>query len=162
MLRPNDPPLPFPWSSQLEGEVRELRCHYGSALYRVIHRRSGNPFMLQRRARGSGERCTELNAPNRLEAEGGACQDGFMLVVVEACFEVDWTRPAWIEDELVRRGARDAHIAENGAVSIVVEARSRAEASDLARDLLERVGATKVEIAGQQARVRTREAARLL
>jgi hypothetical protein len=27
MLRPNDPPLPFPWSSQLEGELRELRCH---------------------------------------------------------------------------------------------------------------------------------------
>ena len=23
MLRPNDPPLPFPWSSQLEGELRE-------------------------------------------------------------------------------------------------------------------------------------------
>ena len=35
-LRPNDPPLPFPWSSQLEGELRELRCHYGSELYRVI------------------------------------------------------------------------------------------------------------------------------
>lgn len=29
MLRPTDPPLPFPWSSQLEGELRELRCHYG-------------------------------------------------------------------------------------------------------------------------------------
>jgi hypothetical protein len=24
MLRPNDPPLSFPWSSQLEGEFREL------------------------------------------------------------------------------------------------------------------------------------------
>ena len=35
MLRPNDLPLPFPWSSQLEGEFRELRCHYGSELYRV-------------------------------------------------------------------------------------------------------------------------------
>src|SRR5439155_25271600 len=42
MLRPNDPPLPFPWSSQLEGELRELRCHYGSELYRVLYRRSGN------------------------------------------------------------------------------------------------------------------------
>lgn len=35
MLRPSDPPLPFPWSSQFEGE---LRCHYGSELYRVIYR----------------------------------------------------------------------------------------------------------------------------
>jgi phage-related protein len=46
MLRPNDPPLPFPWSSQIEGELRELRCHYGSELYRVIYRRSGNLFVL--------------------------------------------------------------------------------------------------------------------
>jgi phage-related protein len=46
LLRPNDPPLPFPWSSQLEGEFRELRCHYGSELYRVIYRRSRNLFVL--------------------------------------------------------------------------------------------------------------------
>src|SRR6266498_3197649 len=46
MLRPNDPPLPYPWSSQLEGELRELRCHYGSELYRVLYRRSGNLFVL--------------------------------------------------------------------------------------------------------------------
>jgi phage-related protein len=46
LLRPNDPPLPFPWSSQLEGELRELRCHYGSELYRVIYRRSRNLFVL--------------------------------------------------------------------------------------------------------------------
>jgi phage-related protein len=46
LLRPNDPSLPFPWSSQLEGEFRELRCHYGSELYSVIYRRSRNPFVL--------------------------------------------------------------------------------------------------------------------
>ena len=46
MLRQNDPPLPFPWSSQLEGELRELRLHYGSELYRVIYRRSRNLFVL--------------------------------------------------------------------------------------------------------------------
>jgi len=46
LLRPNDPPLPFPWSSQLEGEFRELRLHYGSELYRVIYRRSRNLFVL--------------------------------------------------------------------------------------------------------------------
>jgi len=31
---------------QLEGELRELRCHYGSELYRVLDRRSGNLFVL--------------------------------------------------------------------------------------------------------------------
>jgi len=46
MLRLNDPPLPFPWSSQLEGEFRELRLHYGPELYRVIYRRSRNLFVL--------------------------------------------------------------------------------------------------------------------
>lgn len=46
MLRPNDPPLPFPWSSQVEGEFREFRCHYGPELYRVIYRRSKNLFVL--------------------------------------------------------------------------------------------------------------------
>ena len=46
ILRPNDPPLPFPWSLQLEGEFRELRCHYGSELYRAIYRRSRNLFVL--------------------------------------------------------------------------------------------------------------------
>jgi len=30
MLRPNEPPLPFPWSSQLEGELRELRSFSAS------------------------------------------------------------------------------------------------------------------------------------
>jgi phage-related protein len=45
-LRSQDPPLPFPHSSQIEGELRELRCHYGSTLYRVLYRRSGNLFIL--------------------------------------------------------------------------------------------------------------------
>lgn len=46
MLRPSDPPLPFPWTSQVEGEFREFRCHYGKELYRVIYRRSKNLFVL--------------------------------------------------------------------------------------------------------------------
>lgn len=46
MLRTSDPPLPFPWSSQVEGEFRELRCHCGSELYRVVYRRSRNLFIL--------------------------------------------------------------------------------------------------------------------
>jgi len=45
-LQPTDPPLPFPHSSQVEGQLRELRCHYGRELYRVLYRRSGNLFVL--------------------------------------------------------------------------------------------------------------------
>ena len=40
------PPLPFPHSSQVEGELRELRCHYGRRHYRVLYRRSRNLFVL--------------------------------------------------------------------------------------------------------------------
>lgn len=40
------PHLPFPYSSQVEGELRELRCHVGSELYRVLHRRSGRLVVL--------------------------------------------------------------------------------------------------------------------
>ncbi len=44
---PNDaPPLPFPITSQIEGSLRELRCHYGRVLYRVLYRRSENLFIL--------------------------------------------------------------------------------------------------------------------
>jgi phage-related protein len=34
------PHLPFPHSSQIDGKLRELRCHVGSELYRVLYRRS--------------------------------------------------------------------------------------------------------------------------
>lgn len=40
------PHLPFPHSSQVEGELRELRCHYGRELYRVLYRRSGRFVVL--------------------------------------------------------------------------------------------------------------------
>jgi len=46
MLTPSSPHLPFPHSSQVEGELRELRCHYGPELYRVLYRRSRNLFVL--------------------------------------------------------------------------------------------------------------------
>ena len=46
LLSPQRPHLPFPHSSQIEGELRELRCHFGSALYRVLYRRSGNLLVL--------------------------------------------------------------------------------------------------------------------
>src|SRR5437764_5742423 len=46
MLEPDDPPLPFPHSSQVEGELRELRCHHGRRLFRVLYRRSQRLFVL--------------------------------------------------------------------------------------------------------------------
>ena len=45
-LSPNEPPLSFPTSSQVDGELRELRCHYGPVLYRILYRRSKNLFVL--------------------------------------------------------------------------------------------------------------------
>jgi phage-related protein len=52
---PDDsPPLPFPRTSQIEGGLRELRCHSGSDLYRILYRRSGNLFVLLHVIRKSG------------------------------------------------------------------------------------------------------------
>jgi len=45
-LANDDPPLPFPHTSQIDGPLRELRCHYGRAHYRILYRRSGNLFVL--------------------------------------------------------------------------------------------------------------------
>lgn len=46
MLTPSNPHLPFPHGSQVRGELRELRCHYGSELYRILYRRSRNLIIL--------------------------------------------------------------------------------------------------------------------
>lgn len=46
MLTPSTPHLAFPHSSQVDGELRELRCHYGAELYRVLYRRSRNLIIL--------------------------------------------------------------------------------------------------------------------
>lgn len=46
MLTPTDPPLPHPHSSQISGDLRELRCHYGRMLFRVLYRHSKNLFIL--------------------------------------------------------------------------------------------------------------------
>jgi phage-related protein len=46
MLTLNRPHLPFPHSSQIDGELRELRCHYGRVLYRILYRRSMNLVIL--------------------------------------------------------------------------------------------------------------------
>lgn len=46
MLSDEMPHLPFPHSSQVDGELRELRCHYGRQLYRVLYRRSDRLLVL--------------------------------------------------------------------------------------------------------------------
>jgi phage-related protein len=46
LLSDEEPHLPFPHSSQVEGELRELRCHYGRQLYRVLYRRSERLLIL--------------------------------------------------------------------------------------------------------------------
>jgi phage-related protein len=40
------PHLAFPYSSQIEGELRELRCHYGRKLFRILYRRSEQMVLL--------------------------------------------------------------------------------------------------------------------
>ena len=45
-LANDDPPLPFPHTSQIDGPLRELRCHYGKAHYRILYQRSSNLFVL--------------------------------------------------------------------------------------------------------------------
>lgn len=40
------PHLPFPHSSQVEGELRELRCHYGRDHFRILYRRSDRLIVL--------------------------------------------------------------------------------------------------------------------
>lgn len=40
------PQLPFPYSSQVRGELRELRCHAGAQHYRILYQRSDNLFVL--------------------------------------------------------------------------------------------------------------------
>jgi phage-related protein len=46
MLDEAAPHLPFPHSSQVDGELRELRCHYGRNHYRILYRRSGQLLVL--------------------------------------------------------------------------------------------------------------------
>lgn len=46
LLSETMPHLPFPHSSQVRGELRELRCHYGRDHYRILYRRSGQLLVL--------------------------------------------------------------------------------------------------------------------
>jgi len=46
LLSDEVPHLPFPLTSQVDGELRELRCHYGRQLFRVLYRRSDRLLVL--------------------------------------------------------------------------------------------------------------------
>ncbi len=37
LLEEQGPTLPFPYSSQIRGKIRELRAHYGNEQYRVLY-----------------------------------------------------------------------------------------------------------------------------
>lgn len=44
--RPDAPPPEFPISSQIEGELRELRVRFANTRYRILYQRSGNLMVL--------------------------------------------------------------------------------------------------------------------
>ena len=73
-----------------------------------------------------------------------------MLSVVRAQFIVDWANPAWIEDELVRRGARDAHLVDYDVVAVTVEAKSRSDAEATVRELLSRIGVAVISMGNKR------------
>jgi phage-related protein len=95
MLTPQHPHLPFPHSSQIDGELRELPCHYGRVLYRVLYRRSRNLVILLhmfRKDRGTYPRST-----NRSRASAGLISRG------------GWTRPR--ENRLAQRATMRRDVA---------------------------------------------------
>lgn len=43
---PQDPPPPFPVTSQIDGELRELRIRFANTRYRILYQRSENLVIL--------------------------------------------------------------------------------------------------------------------
>ncbi len=43
---PDEPPPEFPVTSQIEGELRELRIRFANTRYRILYQRSGNLMVL--------------------------------------------------------------------------------------------------------------------
>ncbi len=58
-LSESTPHLPYPHSSQIEGELRELRCHHGSLLYRVLYRRTKRLIILLHAFRKNSKKVPE-------------------------------------------------------------------------------------------------------
>jgi phage-related protein len=69
-IPPFGPLLPFLHSSQVEGELRELRCHYGSTLFRILYWRSDNLLVLLHALDKRTGRIPE--ADKRIRASAGA------------------------------------------------------------------------------------------
>jgi len=44
--KPDEPPAPDPYTSQVAGELRELRVRFARTRYRVLYQRSGNLMVL--------------------------------------------------------------------------------------------------------------------
>ncbi len=65
------PHLPFPHSSQVEGELRELRCHYGRNLYRILYRRSERLIVLLHIFPKRSAKIEPARHPHRAGAVGG-------------------------------------------------------------------------------------------
>jgi len=51
--------LPIEYAKQVDGELRELRCHYGSELYRIYYRQSRHLFILLHVIRKGGAKLPE-------------------------------------------------------------------------------------------------------
>jgi phage-related protein len=71
LLEEEGPTLPFPYSSQVRGKLRELRAHYGSEQYRVLYFGAPNRALvllhaLQKRTKKLPERDIKL-AQKRME-----------------------------------------------------------------------------------------------
>lgn len=54
---PDAPPPEFPISSQIEGELRELRIRFANKRYRILYQRSGNLIVLLHGFEKNTERC---------------------------------------------------------------------------------------------------------
>ncbi len=52
----NGPPPEYPRTSQVDGPLRELRCHLGGDLHRIYYQRSENFFVLLHAIRKSGKK----------------------------------------------------------------------------------------------------------
>ncbi len=73
LLSDDLPHLPFPHSSQVDGELRELRCHYGRAHYRVLYRRSARLLtsLFSCNAGCGGAKAAEVRAGSVVWSSGG-------------------------------------------------------------------------------------------
>jgi hypothetical protein len=62
-----------------------------------------------------------------------------MLVRIDRDIPPGIADAAWLEGELARGGARDAHLTAEGKIAVIVAAGSPAEATELVDHLLRRV-----------------------